>query len=108
MRIIERYTKQPEQDNLSIIEASYIGDFAIRLTFNDGHKKLVDFKPFLEQARHPAIKRYLNEEHFKGFQIKDGNLDWYDFDMCFPILDLYKNTILKEQKTTYNIIHQQA
>ena len=99
MKIIERYTKQSEYDNFSIIEAHYIGDFAIRVTFADGHRKLVDFKPFLEQARHPAIKKYLDENRFKNFQIKDGNLDWNDFDMCFPIKDLYKNTILKEEKT---------
>ncbi len=104
MRIIERYTKQSEQDNLSVTAAHYIGDFAIRLTFNDGYRKLVDFKPFLEQARHPAIKKYLDENQFKNFHIKDGNLDWNDFDMCFPIGDLYKNSILKEEKTTYNTV----
>lgn len=104
MKIIERYTKQPEQDNLSVTEAHYIGDFAIRLTFNDGHRKLVDFKPFLEQAKHPAIKKYLDESQFKEFQIKDGNLDWNDFDMCFPIMDLYKNAISKKESTTYNIV----
>lgn len=104
MKIIERYTKQPGQNILSVTEAHYIGDFAIRLTFTDGHQKLVDFKPFLEQARHPAIKKYLDENRFKNFQIKDGNLDWNDFDMCFPIEDLYKNSILKEEK---NIVTSQ-
>ena len=104
MKIIERYTKQSEDNLLSVTEARYIGDFAIRLTFNDGHRKLVDFKPFLEQAKHPAIKKYLDEDQFRSFQIKDGNLDWSDFDMCFPMEDLYRNAILKEEKTTYNIV----
>ena len=108
MKISERYTKQLEGDNLSIEEAHYIGDFAIRLTFTDGHRKLVDFKPFLEQARHPAIKKYLDEQQFKKFQLIDGTLDWNDFDMCFPIEDLYKNTLLKEEKTTYNIVQPPA
>jgi hypothetical protein len=31
MKITERYTE--EKDNLSITQANYIGDFAIRLTF---------------------------------------------------------------------------
>lgn len=108
MRITEQYTAQIEQDNLSVTEAHYIGDFAIRLTFTDGYKKLVDFKPFLEQARHPAIKRYLDEQRFKKFQLIDGNLDWNDFDLCFPIEDLYRNAILKDEKTTYNTIQPQA
>lgn len=93
MKITEQYTKQPGQSNLSVTKANYIGDYAIRLTFSDGHKKRVDFKPFLEHARHPAIKKYLDENQFKNFRIRDGNLDWNDFDMCFPIEDLYKNTL---------------
>mgnify|MGYP003146633294 CR=1 FL=1 len=96
MKIIERYIKQPERDDIYITNANYIGDFAIRLTFVDGHSKLVDFKPFLEQARHPAIKKYLDEKRFKHFQIKDGNLNWNDYDFCFPLEDLYKNIIIKE------------
>lgn len=105
MKIIERYTEQTELGSLFITEASYIGDFAIRLTFNDGHRILVDFKPFLEKAKHPAIKKYLDESQFKAFQIKDGNLDWNDFDMCFPMMDLYKNAILKnEERAAYKIV----
>lgn len=99
MEITERYTTQAEQSNLSVVEAHYIGDFAIRLTFTDGYMKLVDFKPFLEQAKHPSIKRYLNENQFKKFQIKDGNLDWNDFEMSFPVIDLYQNAILKDRTT---------
>ena len=75
MIITERYDPEKDQDFLEIIDATYIGDFAIRLTFNDGQKPLVDFKLFLQESTHPAIQKYLNEELFKNFQIKDGNLD---------------------------------
>ncbi|WPP51110.1 DUF2442 domain-containing protein [Catalinimonas niigatensis] len=105
MKITEQYTEQPDQNSLSVTDAHYIGDFAIRVTFNDKYKKLVDFKPFLEQAKHPAIKKYLDENQFKNFRIKDGNLDWNDFDMCFPLEDIYKNAILKQEKTVYNAFH---
>ena len=107
MKITEHYTKQAQQDILSVTKASYVGDFAIRLSFTDENQQLVDFKPFLEQARHPAVKKYLSEEQFKNFQVKDGNLDWNDFDMCFPIVDLYRNSIVKE-KTTTNTIQPQT
>jgi hypothetical protein len=96
MKITERYQAKKTADHLAIEKAKYIGDFAIRLTFNDGHNPLVDFKPFLEESKHTAIQKYRNEELFKNFQLKDGNLDWNDFDLCFPIEDLYKNTILKK------------
>jgi hypothetical protein len=104
MKITECYTDHTGKDDISIKEARYIGDFAIRLTFNDSHGILVDFKPFLEQAKHPAITKYLDEDKFKGFQIKDGNLDWNDFEMCFPIMDLYNNTVLRKEKEPHGII----
>jgi hypothetical protein len=103
MRIIERYGKQAVRDNLSVVEAQYIGDFAIRVKFSDGDNKLVDFKPFLEHARHPDIKKYLDENRFRNFLIKNGNLDWGDFDMCFPIEDLHKNTVLKVGKNVFDL-----
>lgn len=99
MKIIEQYEDlDSKSESINVSDAKYIGDFAIRLTFNDGHKQLVDFKPFLEQALNPTIKRYLDEEHFKEFKIVDGNLDWNDFELCFPISDLYENNILKKEK----------
>jgi hypothetical protein len=96
MKITERYYPEKNQDHLAIADANFIGDYVIRLTFNDGHKILVDFKPFLEESNHPSIKKYLNDELFKSFSIQDGNLDWNDFDLYFPIEDLYKNTISKK------------
>ncbi|WKN41239.1 DUF2442 domain-containing protein [Tunicatimonas pelagia] len=103
MKITEQYSEVQKRETLSIVRANYIGDFAVRIFFSDGHQKLVDFKPFLEQAMHPAIKKYLDEELFKTYQIKGGNLDWNDFDLCFPLKDLYKNSILKEGERNYNL-----
>ncbi len=80
-------------DPISIKNAKYIGDFAIRLEFNNQKKKLVDFKPFLNNSGHPAIKKYLNEQLFLKFQIKNGNLNWNDYDLIFPINELYTNSI---------------
>ena len=91
MRITERYTDYTKEDELAITAARYIGDFAIRLTFSDGKQQLVDFKPFLEQSQHPAIKKYLQEERFKTFTLQNGNLDWNDFDLYFSLENLYRN-----------------
>ena len=64
MEILEQYTTHIAQEDISTLDANYIGDFAIRISFNNGHQRLVDFKPFLESAKHPSVKKYLDESLF--------------------------------------------
>ena len=95
MIITESYNNF-SHEQLAVVNARYLGDFVVRVRFNDNTEKAVDFKPFLKNSHHPSIKKYLDESRFKTFKIKDGNLDWNDFDLCFPIFDLYQNSILKD------------
>ncbi len=94
MKIVVDY-KNPETgiDPLRIDSAKYLSDFAIRIKFNDGHERLVDFKPFLSKSIHPSIKKYLVEINFSNFSLTDGNLNWNDYDLIFPISDLYHGRI---------------
>jgi hypothetical protein len=92
MKITEEYIDY-DIDIIEIKSAQYIGDYAIRIFFNDGFNKLVDFKPFLESSFHPSIRKYLDETKFKDYQIVDGNLNWNDYDMIFPIDDLYTGNL---------------
>ncbi len=92
MKITEEYI-QSNVDYFDIKSSRYIGDFAIRIYFSDGVSKLVDFKPFLESSLHPSIRKYLDESKFKEYKIIDGNLNWNDYDMIFPIEDLYQGRI---------------
>jgi hypothetical protein len=80
-------------DLIGIKSAKYIGDFAIRIFFSDGFNRLVDFKPFLEISLHPAIRKYLDEGKFKHFDIIDNNLNWNNYDLIFPIDDLYQGKL---------------
>ena len=45
LKIIEQYSEK-RFDAIEIEFAKYIGDYAIRILFNDGTEKLVDFKSF--------------------------------------------------------------
>ena len=92
MRIIEEYNEF-KYELIEIKSAKYIGDFAVRLVFNDGIKRLIDFKPFLETSLHPSIRKYLNEDNFKQFEIVDGNLNWNNYDLIFPLNDLHQGKI---------------
>ncbi len=71
----------------------HIGNYKLDITYSDGTEKVVDFEPFLQHSQHPEIKKYLNMKKFKNFTFKDGELMWGDFDLIFPIIDLYNNRI---------------
>ena len=92
MRIIEEYNHQ-ENEVIRITDAEYSGDYRIKIHFNDGSEKLVDFKTFLTKSNHPSIKKYLEESLFEQFNIVDGNLNWNDYDLIFPLENLYEGKI---------------
>lgn len=92
MKIIKEYTDFQEE-LIEVVSAKYIGDFAIRVYFSDGHNCLVDFKPFLEKSLHPSIQKYLDESSFVQFKIIDGNVNWNDYDLIFPVDNLYEGKI---------------
>ena len=80
---------------IEITDAEYVGDLTLTLTFSDGKKHDVDFAPFLKRSQHPEIQKYLNQKQFKSYSIKNGELMWGDFDLIFPIADLYHDAICK-------------
>lgn len=94
MRIVVDYKENDTGLNqLRIDSAQYLSDYVIRIRFNDGTESLVDFKSFLFKSLHPSIKKYLDEKNFSNFKIIDGNLNWNDYDLIFPIWDLYTGKI---------------
>ena len=84
---------------LRVLEARYVPRHRVDITFNDGTHRVVDFGPFLKQARNPMFTKYRHAEEFKLFHIQDGDLMWGDFEMIFPIMDLYRGNILKGEET---------
>lgn len=92
MKIIVDYDNV-EGKALNIAAAKYLGDFVIEINFSDNTIKIVDFKPFLSKSNHPSVKKYFDEKKFLQYKIINGNLNWNDYDMIFPISDLYKGKI---------------
>ena len=85
---------------LEIVEAEYVSGYKIRLAFNDGMVRVMDFEPFLRKAMNPDITKYRQLRNFKKFHLHYGDLMWGDFDMIFPITDLHDGTILKGEAPT--------
>jgi len=81
------------EQTIIILKAEYKEDYKITLSFNDNTNQTIDFFPFLNSSLNPLIRRYLDIKEFKKFKIDDGDLEWNDYDLCFPIADLYENNI---------------
>jgi hypothetical protein len=84
-------TMNPE---VTIIQAKHLGGYCLELEFGDGKRQKVNFESFLRKSLHPEIQSYLAMEKFKQFRLEHGDLVWGDYDLCFPIMDLYENQIL--------------
>lgn len=83
---------------LEVTTAKYVSDYKLLLTFSDGVVRLVDFGPFLEAALNPDTADYRDLKKFKRFHLQDGDLMWGDYQMIFPVMDLYHGTILKGEQ----------
>ncbi len=82
---------------IQITGAKYLKKYTLEITFSDHKTQVIDFELFLKRSTHPDIVKYQNINKFKKYQIQDGELMWGDFEMIFPIMDLYNNKIQKEK-----------
>jgi len=78
---------------ISIDKATYLEDYKIEFLFSDGLVKVIDFSDFLNNAKNPMTRKYLDKNLFKQFEIKFGDINWNDFELCFPIWDLHEDQI---------------
>jgi hypothetical protein len=78
---------------LEITDVAHVGDYRLKITFNDGHVSVVDFEPFLSKSHHPAIRKYLEKKTFLKWTFEHGDVHWNDYDLIFPIADLYAGEI---------------
>lgn len=79
---------------ISVKEAKYIDGLKLEILFNDNKKNVIDFSAFFKTHSHVQFNKYKEPQNFKKFTIENGNLVWgKDWDMIFPVYDLYKGKI---------------
>ncbi len=78
---------------IDVQTAKYVEGYKLRLVFSDKKECVVDFEPFLRNTSNPMIQKYLQLDNFKNFTVAYGDLFWNDYDLCFPIADLYEGRI---------------
>jgi hypothetical protein len=77
----------------AVVLAEPRGDYRLHLRFDDGLERDVDFGPFLRESCNPQIRAFLDPEKFMRFELRDGELVWGDYELCFPIADLHEESI---------------
>jgi len=82
-----------DEQVISVEKVNQLSDFKLELEFNDNTRQVIDFYPFLSRSLNPQIRKYLLPEEFSKFEIDEGDLEWNDYDLCFPVADLYENRI---------------
>jgi len=92
MKISERYIECKVKVQY-VTNAEHLEDYRLKISFSDGKVMEIDFLPFLSSSDHQDVKHYLDLSHFKSFELFQGNIVWGDYDMLFPIQDLYKGII---------------
>ena len=75
---------------MRVTVAEYAGGLSLKLTFDDGTTRIVDFFSFIRNHPHPQYDKYLDQDTFRTFRLENGNVVWgEDWDMIFPVEDLY-------------------
>jgi hypothetical protein len=74
---------------LEIEHAEYKERYSIAMAFSDGHCTVVDFEPFLSSSSSTETRQFLDVARFREFRLEWGNIVWGDYELCFPLEDLY-------------------
>jgi hypothetical protein len=78
---------------VEVVKVESLGGYRLALTFSDGHVSRADFGPFLRASLNPETRQFLKSNRFSNHTLRDRNLVWGDYAMCFPIEDIYEGII---------------
>jgi hypothetical protein len=71
---------------MKIKNAEYVKEYKVKLLFNNGIEKEVDFKPFLKNAKNLFVP-LLDLAYFKQFSVNDTTICWpNEVDFCPDVL----------------------
>ena len=72
----------------------YIADLSVKLKFNDGTVREIDFGTFLNKHPHPQYNKYLKPSNFKKFHLDHGDIVWgKNWDLVFPLEQLFNGEL---------------
>jgi len=66
---------------MQIIAVKYLKDYKLKVVFSDNEEKTADFEHFLNTAKNPMTKAFLDIKKFKKVNIDTGFLSWNNGQM---------------------------
>ena len=75
---------------LKIVDAEYVEDYILRLTFNNGEVRLMDFSSLMEKG---VCRKLRDLDYFKSFTLDPFTVDWNN-EIGFAPRLLYERSIL--------------
>ena len=94
MKALEISPEDTDTKLLTITSVNLTSPYTLTLIFATGEQRVVDFELFLRQSHHPDIRAYLDPLLFQQFKLVDGNVNWNNYDLIFPVADLYHDTVI--------------
>lgn len=73
---------------MTLVNAEYIKEYKLLLTFSNNKQKQVDFEPVIR--KHAMYKPYLNIDKFKKFKVEWNALRWPGNRLDFHYTQLLK------------------
>ena len=61
---------------LHIVDAKYIGDYKISVTFDDGCSCVADFERIVKSDHRPIVRQLSNPDLFRGFKVQANTIMW--------------------------------
>lgn len=80
---------------MQLVDASYLGNRMLLLTFSTGEKRLYDATGLLSM---PAFEPLANEDSLKAFEIDHGVLTWQNGAIDIAPETLYRESFAYEQR----------
>ena len=75
---------------LKIVKAEYVEDYVLRLTFNNGEIRLMDFLPLMDKG---ICKKLRDLDYLKSFALDPFTVDWNN-EVGFAPRFLYERSVL--------------
>jgi hypothetical protein len=80
-------------ETIKVVKATYTDGYSLIISFSDKSERIVDFEGFLNKQI-GFLSKYKMISNFKSYHIENGNVVWgKDWDLIFPIEQLYKGNI---------------